>query len=78
MTNLDCAYICTECNGPSNYNCTVCDGGLFFYNSTCLYLCPQGTYANLVTSTCDRKYTPSDLKSLINTLTPLTFGESII
>ena len=50
---------CFTCNGPLSTNCLSCQSGSYYYSqgSQCLITCPQGFYANIVTSTCDSCYT---------------------
>jgi proprotein convertase subtilisin/kexin type 5 len=51
-----CAIACVTCSITSN-NCTgdICASGLYYFNSTCITTCPQGTFgdSNMKCSACE-------------------------
>ncbi|EAR97972.2 transmembrane protein, putative (macronuclear) [Tetrahymena thermophila SB210] len=50
---LPCDKTCLTCNGPSNKQCLKCKDGNFFFNGTCVQICPNGYQKNFSSFNCD-------------------------
>ena len=48
-----CATPCLKCSTTNNASCLSCDSSTSFLNgTTCVTVCPAGTYANIFAKKC--------------------------
>jgi len=47
-----CDATCMICNGTSSASCSACKSGYYYYGGYCRYICPAGTYPDVITQYC--------------------------
>ena len=48
-----CSTICATCSSLGTNSCLTCYNGLYLYEATCVYFCPQGKYASVQAGACE-------------------------
>jgi hypothetical protein len=54
LTTKYCNPLCIECSTNDLNYCTKCQPGIIYYNSSCMLYCPEGTYLDNFTRSCEK------------------------
>ncbi len=52
LTTKNCNPLCSQCSSNDLNYCTLCRTGIIFYNYNCYVNCPEGTFLNQETRSC--------------------------
>lgn len=52
LTTKNCNPLCSQCSTNDLNYCTLCRTGIIFYNYSCYLNCPEGTFLNQQTRSC--------------------------
>ena len=47
-----CEGTCFECDGPDSDNCTKCNESRYLSVTSCVTICPVGTFPDISSNTC--------------------------
>jgi len=56
LTTKNCNPLCSQCSTNDFNYCTLCKTGMIFYNYNCYNSCPEGTFLNHETRSCQICY----------------------